>query len=166
MKVPTIREIKELSELKAIENLQKEIWGISDLEVLPGLALIPLVEIGGILLGAFDSGQLIGFVFGFPGIEDGGPMLHSDMLAVKREYRSLGLGYKLKVAQREHALAEGINKITWTFDPLQSLNAHLNFTKLGVIADKYEVNYYGETSSPLHRTGTDRLWVTSRFKIL
>lgn len=155
-----IRPIKELPEMKAVEALQREVWGCNDLEILPSLALIPLLEIGGVLLGAFDSGQLIGFVLGFPGIEEGRPILHSDMLAVKREYRSRGLGYKLKLAQRETALARGIDRITWTFDPLQSLNAHLNFAKLGVIADKYKINYYGETSSPLHRTGTDRLWVT------
>ncbi|MGH9967846.1 MAG: GNAT family N-acetyltransferase [Pyrinomonadaceae bacterium] len=155
-----IREIKECSELKAVEDLQKEIWGCSDREIFPSLALIPLLEIGGVLLGAFDGPDLIGFVLGFPGIEDGRLILHSDMLAVKSAYRSHGVGYRLKVAQRERARAKGIDKITWTFDPLQSLNAHLNFAKLGVIADKYKVNYYGETSSPLHRTGTDRLWVT------
>ncbi len=156
----TIRDIRDLAELKAVEGLQKEVWACSDLEVFPSLALIPLIEVGGVLLGAFASDKLVGFVFGFPGIEDGRPILHSDMLAVKREFRSQALGYKLKLAQRERALAKGINKITWTFDPLQSRNAHLNFAKLGVIADKYKVNYYGETSSPLHRGGTDRLWVS------
>lgn len=155
-----IREIKEPSDLKAVEDLQKDIWGCSDREIFPSLALIPLLEIGAVLLGAFDGPDLIGFVFGFPGIEDSCLILHSDMLGVKSAYRSHGVGYRLKLAQRERALARGINKITWTFDPLQSLNAHLNFVKLGVISDKYKVNYYGETSSPLHRTGTDRLWVT------
>ncbi len=155
-----IREIKEISELKAVEGLQKEIWGCSDLEVLSSLALIPLLEIGGVLFGAFDADQLIGFVLGLPGFADGRLVLHSDMLAVKSEYRSRGLGYKLKLAQRERALAKGIDRITWTFDPLQSRNAHLNFAKLGVIADRYRINYYGETSSFLHQTGTDRLWVT------
>lgn len=155
-----IREIKENSELRAVEDLQKEIWGCSDREILPSLALIPLLEIGGVLLGAFDGDDLIGFVLGFPGRENGHPILHSDMLAVKRAYRSHGLGYKLKLAQRERALAQGVDRITWTFDPLQSRNAHLNFAKLGVIADRYKTNYYGETSSFLHATGTDRLWVT------
>jgi predicted GNAT superfamily acetyltransferase len=155
-----IRDIKEMSELKAVEDLQKEIWGCSDREILPRLALIPLLEIGGVLLGAFDGNDLIGFVLGFPGRENSHPILHSDMLAVKRAYRSHGLGYKLKLAQREWALAQGVDRITWTFDPLQSPNAHLNFAKLGVIADCYKTNYYGETSSFLHGAGTDRLWVT------
>ena len=155
-----IRPIYKLVELKAVEELQREIWGCSDLEVLPSLALIPLLDIGGVLIGAYDGETLIGFVLGFPGFEAGKPILHSDMLAVKPAYRSEGLGCKLKLAQREVALAKGIEKITWTFDPLQSANAHLNFGKLGVIADRYKVNYYGETSSSLHRAGTDRLWVS------
>ncbi len=154
-----IREIKELPELKAIEELQEKIWGCSEREILPSLALIPLLEIGGVLIGAFDRNNLIGFVLGFPGIEDGRPIIHSDMLGVKPEYRSRGLGYVLKQAQRKKALEKGIDTITWTFDPLQSRNAYLNFAKLGVIANRYKVNYYGETSSFLHRTGTDRLWV-------
>lgn len=155
-----IREIKELPELRVVEELQKEIWGCSEREILPSLALIPIIEVGGVLLGAFDENDLVGFVLGFPGIEDGRLILHSDMLAVKPDYRSHGLGYRLKLAQRDKALEKGIERITWTFDPLQSLNAHLNFARLGVISNRYMVNYYGQTSSFLHSTGTDRLWVT------
>ena len=162
-----IREITSLSEMRQVEELQKEVWGIADLEVFPALALIPMREVGAVLIGAFDGEQMIGFVFGFPGQElrhsaggSGRLILHSDMLAVRPECRVHGLGYKLKLAQRERALANGIDTITWTFDPLQSLNAHLNFGKLGVVADHYRINYYGETTSFLHQTGTDRLWVT------
>lgn len=155
-----IRALKTIAELKAVEDLQVEVWGCSEREILPSLTLIPFLDIGGVLLGAFDAQNLVGFVVGFPGFEAGQPILHSDMLAVRAEYRATGLGYRLKLEQRELALAKGIEKITWTFDPLQSANAHLNFGKLGVIADRYKINYYGETSSALHRTGTDRLWVT------
>ena len=82
------------------------------------------------------------------------------MLAVKHAYRNFNLGYKLKLAQREAVLAQNINVITWTFDPLQSLNAYFNFAKLGVIAERYVVNFYGEeATSFLHQTGTDRFWV-------
>jgi predicted GNAT superfamily acetyltransferase len=85
------------------------------------------------------------------------------MLAVREPYRDLDLGYKLKLAQREQALAMGIRQISWTFDPLQSKNAHLNFAKLGVVSDKYKIDFYGpETSSVLHRNSTDRLWVEWR----
>lgn len=155
-----IRPLKTIDELKAVEELQLAVWGCSEREVLPSLALIPLMDIGGVVVGAFEDQKLVGFVVGFPGLQAGTAILHSDMLAVKAEYRSSGLGYKLKLAQRNAALAQGIKRITWTFDPLQSANAYFNFAKLRVIADHYKINYYGESSSPLHRTGTDRLWVT------
>lgn len=155
-----IRDIQTLDEMHEVEALQREIWGVSDLEVYPALALRPQIEVGAILMGAFIEGRMIGFVFGFPGILKGETIIHSDMLGVTKEYRSQSLGYLLKCAQRLAAMERGIKRITWTFDPLQSRNAHLNFGKLGVIADRYLVNYYGETTSFLHRHGTDRLWVT------
>ena len=155
-----IRNIETLDEMREIEALQREIWGVSDLDVLPALALRPQKEVGAILMGAFAEGRMIGFVFGFPGILNGETIIHSDMLGVTSAYRSQSVGYLLKCAQREAALALGVKRITWTFDPLQSRNAHLNFGKLGVVADRYLVNYYGETSSFLHRFGTDRLWVS------
>ena len=159
-KTIVIRDIETLAEMHEVEELQREIWGVSDLDILPALALRPQKEVGAILMGAFAEGRMIGFVFGFPGIFNGETIIHSDMLGVSSAYRSQNLGYLLKCAQRDAALALGVKRITWTFDPLQSRNAHLNFSKLGVIADRYLVNYYGETSSFLHRSGTDRLWVT------
>ena len=158
--VIAIRDIQTVQELLQVEQLQKEVWGVADREVLPALAMIPMREVGGVLLGAFENGKLIGFSFAFPGFEEGKPILHSDMLAVLPSYRSLGLGLQLKLAQREQALEKNVDTITWTFDPLQSLNANLNFGKLGVVSDRYFVNYYGATTSFLHSTGTDRLWVT------
>ena len=159
-KTIVIRDIETLDEMHEVEQLQREIWGVSDLDVLPALALRPQKEVGAILMGAFAEGRMVGFVFGFPGILNGETIIHSDMLGVTSEYRSQNLGYLLKLAQRDAALELGVKRITWTFDPLQSRNAHLNFNKLGVIADRYLINYYGETSSFLHRSGTDRLWVT------
>lgn len=159
-KTIVIRDIETLDEMHEVESLQREIWGLSDLDVLPALALRPQKELGAILIGAFANGRMVGFVFGFPGILNGETIIHSDMLGVSNEYRSQNVGYLLKLAQRSAALALGVRRITWTFDPLQSRNAHLNFSKLGVIADRYLINYYGETSSFLHRAGTDRLWVS------
>ena len=155
-----IRNIESLAEMREVERLQREIWGVDDLEVYPALALKPQTEVGGILMGAFDGERMVGFVFGFPGILDGETIIHSDMLGISEGYRSHNLGYLLKLAQREAAIARGVKRITWTFDPLQSRNAYFNFNKLGVIADRYYVDYYGVTSSFLHRSGTDRLWVT------
>lgn len=155
-----IREIQTFAELRAVEELQKEVWGVPDLDVVPLTHLIAAKAAGGVLLGAFDRETLVGFVYGFVAQEDGEIAHHSHMLAVKTAYRNFNLGYKLKLAQREAVLAQGIKLITWTFDPLQSLNAHFNFTKLGVISDRYVVNFYGEeAASFLHQTGTDRFWV-------
>jgi chorismate synthase len=155
-----IRDIEGLAEMREVEQLQRDIWGVTDLDVYPTLALKPQKEVGAILIGAFAEGRMVGFVFGFPGILDGEMIIHSDMLGILPAYRSHNLGYLLKCAQREAAIALGVKRITWTFDPLQSRNARLNFGKLGVIADRYYVDYYGTTSSFLHRFGTDRLWVT------
>lgn len=155
-----IRDIETLDEMHEVEQLQREIWGVEDLEIYPALALKPQKEVGATLIGAFAEGRMVGFVFGFPGILDGETIIHSDMLGISPAYRSNNLGYLLKCAQRDAALALGIKRITWTFDPLQSRNAHFNFSKLGVIADRYYIDYYGVTSSFLHRYGTDRLWVT------
>jgi chorismate synthase len=155
-----IRNIEGLAEMREVEQLQREIWGVEDLDVYPTLALKPQKEVGAILIGAFAEGRMVGFVFGFPGILNGEMIIHSDMLGILPAYRSHNLGYLLKCAQREAAIALGVKRITWTFDPLQSRNARLNFGKLGVIADRYYVDYYGTTSSFLHRFGTDRLWVT------
>lgn len=156
----SIRQIETFAELRAVEELQKDVWGIPDIDVVPLTQLIAAKAAGGVLLGAFDGDTLVGFVYGFVAEEDGEMAHHSHMLAVKHAYRNFNLGYKLKLAQREEVLAQGINLITWTFDPLQSLNAYFNFTKLGVICDRYMINFYGEeASSFLHQSGTDRFWV-------
>src|SRR5215218_8985687 len=131
----TIRVINELAEMRAVEELQREIWGIPDLDVVPLTHLVAVREAGGVLIGAFDGETLVGFVYGFTSFERGQLAHHSHMLAVKADYRNLDLGRRLKLAQREHVMAQGIGSISWTFDPLQSLNAYFNFSKLGVLAD-------------------------------
>ncbi|HEY0004854.1 MAG TPA: GNAT family N-acetyltransferase [Pyrinomonadaceae bacterium] len=156
-----IRDIELVQEMRAVERLQKEVWGCDELEVLPLTFMRASREVGAILVGAFAEDELVGFAYGFVGLEDGRLVVHSDMLAVKPEYRGCGLGIRLKLAQRERAIALGIESMTWTFDPLQSRNAHLNFARLGVVSHRYEIDFYGaQTSSFLHRNiGTDRLWV-------
>jgi len=157
----TIRPIDDVAKMRAVEDLQKEVWGIPDIEVVPVTQLVAAKEAGGTLIGAYDADVLVGFVYGFPSFEYGQAAHHSHMLAVKTAYRNLDLGRRLKLAQREHVIAQGIAVMTWTFDPLQSLNAHFNFSKLGVVADRYLVDFYGaEAASFLHQTGTDRLWVS------
>lgn len=147
--------------MRVVEDLQKEVWGVCDRDIVPLTQLVAARHAGGQLIGARDGQTLIGFVYGIVGLEHGRLTHHSHMLAVKPAYRNSDVGYKLKLAQRERVLAQGITRITWTFDPLQSVNAHFNFCKLGVVSDTYKIDFYGpETSSVLHRLGTDRLWVT------
>ncbi len=169
--VIAIRDLHSFDDLKQVEDLEREVWGLSDADATPLTLAIATREAGSIWLGAFEGEKLAGFAFGFLGVEHSRLIVHSHMLAVREPYRNSRLGFKLKLAQRDRALAIAINdpygnpvrikEMTWTFDPLQSKNAHLNFSRLGVVSDSYKVNFYGpETSSVLHRNGTDRLWVT------
>lgn len=176
----TIRDLNGFDDLKQVEAVEREVWGVSDRDTVPLTLAVATHAAGGIWIGAFDGAKLVGFTFGFLATEHARLNVHSHQLAVLAPYRDLDLGYKLKLAQRERVLAMRIEtasayeprnptapaaglriaEITWTFDPLQSKNAHFNFAKLGVISDRYKVNFYGpETSSVLHRNGTDRLWV-------
>jgi len=156
----SIRDLKSIDDLDHLKAVEKEVWGMADEDALPLTLAIALKAAGNIFVGAFDKDKLVGFAFGFLGREHGQTTIHSHMLAVLDAYRHLDLGSRLKQAQRERALAMGVHEMTWTFDPLQSRNAHFNFSKLGVVSDTYKVDFYGpETSSMLHRNGTDRLWV-------
>jgi len=154
-----IRDLTSAEDLRAIEQLQRIVWGMSDLDILPATMLVAAIEVGAVLVGAFVEDYLAGFAFAFPGLDHGQLTLHSDMLGIDPAYRNLDLGYRLKLAQRDRALSNDITQITWTFDPLQSLNAYFNLAKLGVVSDTYKIDFYGETSSFLHQLGTDRLWV-------
>jgi predicted GNAT superfamily acetyltransferase len=155
-----IRDLQSIEDLEQAETVEREVWGLVDRDVMPLALMIATKEAGSVWVGAFDGPKLAGFAFGFLGMEAGHVTLHSHMLAVREPYRDLDLGYKLKLAQRDRTLAMRVSEMTWTFDPLQSRNAHLNFDKLGVVSDIYKIDFYGpETSSVLHQNGTDRLWV-------
>jgi predicted GNAT superfamily acetyltransferase len=154
-----IRAITTLNECRQVVALEKLVWGYADAEdVVPSPVLIVSIKRGGILLGAFDDhGEMKGFVYSIPGLKDGRPTQWSHMLGVTPDARAGGIGAQLKLAQRQAALDMGVDLIEWTYDPLQAMNAHLNFAKLGVVVEEYEENIYGESSSPLHRgTPTDR----------
>lgn len=155
----TIRPLTTLEDCRKVAELEKHVWGYTDAEdVVPPPVLIVSIKRGGILLGAFDEhDEMVGFVYSIPGFKDGRPMQWSHMLGVVASHRSSGLGARLKLAQREAALAMGIDLIEWTYDPMQAMNAHLNFARLGVVVEEYEENIYGTSSSPLHAgTPTDR----------
>lgn len=155
----TIRPLTTLDECRQVVALEKQIWAYTDAEdVVPAPVLIVSIKRGGVLLGAFDEyGTMAGFVYSIPGLKAGRPMQWSHMLGVVADAQSAGLGRRLKLAQRDASLAMGIDLVEWTYDPLQALNAHLNFAKLGVVVEEYEENIYGTSSSPLHRgSPTDR----------
>src|SRR5258708_5896393 len=161
----TIRDFKSIDDFSQLKPVEKEVWGMADEETVPLTVEIAWKGVGNIFVGAFDKekdkdkDKLVGFAFGFLGREHGVTTIHSHMLAVLDSYRHLDLGSRLKQAQRERAMDMGVREMTWTYDPLQSRNAHFNFSKLGVVSDTYKVDFYGpETSSMLHRNGTDRLW--------
>jgi predicted GNAT superfamily acetyltransferase len=163
----TIRRCEALKEMQACFALQKEVWEFSDADLVPVRLFVVANKIGGHVIGAFDDKELVGFALAIPGNRHGHAYLHSQMLAVRQAYRNGGLGRRLKLYQRDDALARGFELMEWTFDPLEIKNAYLNIKKLGAIARRYNVNQYGITTSPLQGgLPTDRLvaewWMKSR----
>jgi predicted GNAT superfamily acetyltransferase len=154
-----IRDLTTIEDFQHVVGLEKAIWGYTDqgdLVTVP--VFIFTVHRGAVLVGAEDpSGRMVGFAYAIVGMKGGRPMLWSHMTGVLPECRG-GLGYRLKLEQRARALAQGYDLIEWTFDPLQAMNAHFNFAKLGGVVEEYAVNFYGESTSVLHRgTPTDRV---------
>jgi predicted GNAT superfamily acetyltransferase len=155
----SIRPLSTYEEFKQVLELERAVWGFSDpFDMVPPVVFTITVKRGAILLGAFDEhDRMIGFSYALVGMKAGKVLQWSHMTGVLPEYRG-GLGHRLKLAQRERALALGYDLIEWTYDPLQAMNAHLNVTKLGCVAEEYHRNVYGESTSELHRgTPTDRL---------
>jgi predicted GNAT superfamily acetyltransferase len=146
-----IRQLFHIVEFEDVLALQKTIWSFADVELLPLRFLVVVAKVGGHVFGAYDGPRMIGFCFAIPGIKpDGRPFLHSHMLGVLPEYRNSRIGRRLKLRQRDEALARGIVLMEWTFDPLELKNAFLNIEKLGAIVRRYNPNQYGTTTSPLH----------------
>lgn len=153
----TFRDLATVDEFAAVVDLERAIWGPDYRDVVPVPMFVVSAKRGGILIGAFDEGRLIGFVYSLPGVRDGRPTQWSHMLGIAPEHRQMGLGRHLKLLQRDRALALGVDLIEWTFDPMQAANAHLNFARLGAIVREYGVNVYGDSTSVLHRgSPTDR----------
>jgi predicted GNAT superfamily acetyltransferase len=154
--------IQSLTTLEHFERcvvIQLEVWGYSDGDVIPRRVFVVAQRIGGQAIGAFDGDTLVGFAMSLPGYRDGKPYLHSHMLAVLPQYRNFGIGRRLKLAQRDDALARGFDLMEWTFDPLEIRNAHLNIARLGAIVRRYQPDFYGPSSSPLQGgLPTDRLY--------
>jgi len=153
----TYRDLTTLDDFSAVVDLERRIWGPGYDDVVPQPILTVSVHRGGILIGAFAGDRMIGFVYSLPGLKHRKPTQWSHMLGVVDEFRQAGIGYQLKLLQRDRALAMGVDLIEWTYDPLQAANAHLNFARLGVVVEEYLENVYGDSKSPLHQGNpTDR----------
>lgn len=165
----TIRPIESFGEIEQCIALQRTTWGMADVDITPGRLFVIARHASAPPLGAFDErGRLVGFVHTLYGRFGGTLCYFSHMLAVEESLRNTGIGYRLKLAQRQQALADGVPLVVWTFDPLQSRNAYFNLMKLGAVARRYVDNYYGEQHSTVFDSGigSDRLfaewWVGSR----
>jgi predicted GNAT superfamily acetyltransferase len=154
-----IRPCQGFEEIEACVQMQADVWGYSDWDVIPRRVFVVSQQIGGQVFGAFDGPTMVGFAMALPGVFQGRPYLHSHMLAVNPDYRNQGIGRRLKIFQRGEALARGINHMEWTFDPLEIKNSYLNVSRLGAVVRRYAANFYGVSSSRLHgQVPTDRLY--------
>jgi predicted GNAT superfamily acetyltransferase len=171
-----IRPVTDVADARKLEDIQRETWDMSDLEILPGRFLHALHFNGACLLGAYDGADLVGFVFGLLGtveslteridqIAAARLQMYSTIMGVLPEYQGAGIGQRLKIAQREFALRIGVRLITWTYDPLEGRNGHMNIRKLGVVCHQYERDFHGEIGGINAGMPTDRFyvewWVTS-----
>jgi predicted GNAT superfamily acetyltransferase len=155
----SLRILETPPEMEAVEELERRIWPGSETDVIPSHLLLAAAHAGGLVIGAYEmageASQLVGFVFGFPGLyytPDGPRIKHcSHQLGVLPEFRSSGIGFRLKRAQWQMVRHQGIDRITWTFDPLLSRNAHLNVTKLGTVCNTYLRNFYGEMRDDMNQ---------------
>jgi predicted GNAT superfamily acetyltransferase len=149
-----LRVVENAAEMAAVEELQRLVWPASETDVVPAHLLLSGVHNGGVLIGGYIDQRLIGFVFGFPGLyftPDGPrPKHYSHMLAVHPDFRNQGLGFVLKRAQWQMVRHQGIDRITWTYDPLLSTNARLNIAKLGAVCNTYLKEFYGEMKDGLN----------------
>ena len=163
-----IRPLIAIKEFEACVAIQREVWGHQDLDITPVHQFCVSVHTGAILLGALVDGRVAGYVYSFPADFGQGRTQHSHHLAVLPVYQGLGLGKKLKWAQRDEALKRGIELLTWTYDPMKARNANLNLHTLGAVGSTYLRNFYGETPTLRLDDGvpTDRLLLEWRIKTL
>jgi predicted GNAT superfamily acetyltransferase len=154
----TYKRIEDLEDINEVVSLQADIWGKDT--VTPLHQLIASVHHGGILIGAFAENRLVGFCYGFTGFTNGEIYLVSHMAAVLPEFQNAGVGYQLKIKQREWAIAYGYPKIVWTYDPLEVRNGYFNLCKLGAYSKTYIPSYYGEMEDKLNKgLPADRLLI-------
>jgi predicted GNAT superfamily acetyltransferase len=171
MSEPLIRILDTPEEMTLVEELQRAVWPGSEIDIVPAHVFIAAVHNGGLVIGAFVNDQLVGFVFGFPGLDttpDGPRPKHcSHMLGIRPGYRDAGLGFVLKRAQWQMVRHQSLDHITWTYDPLLSRNARLNIAKLGAVCNTYRRSEYGDMRDGLNAgLPSDRFqvdwWINTR----
>lgn len=171
MPATVIKILESPEEMSSVEDLQRIVWPGSETDIVPAHVFITAIHNGGLVIGAFDHSQIIGFVFGFPGLEstpDGPRPKHcSHMMGIHPNYRDSGVGFALKRAQWQMVRHQGLDHITWTYDPLLSRNARLNITKLGAVCNTYRRSEYGDMRDGLNAgLPSDRFqvdwWINTR----
>lgn len=159
----TVRECTTIEEFDGCVHLQREAFGLPDLEISPRRHLIVSRSAGGWTLAAFAAQRMVGFVHHLAAVRADNEIFgYSHVMAVARDYQNKGVGARLKWAQRERALSEGRRLIKWTWDPMMARNAHFNLNRLGAIVDRYVDNFYGMDYNPDRAIGlpSDRLSAT------
>ena len=162
-----IRKLATPQEYLDAEEVQRIVWHFPDREIIPLNELVVMQKNGGHVFGAFEKGKMISFCFGVPGYKKGTIYHYSRMLGVMPGHQDSGLGYTMKLKQRDYVLEQGIDLVVWTFDPLQSRNAYLNIEKLGCVIREYSVNIYPGSGSQFNAgLESDRFspdwWIASR----
>ncbi|MGD2155286.1 MAG: GNAT family N-acetyltransferase [Anaerolineales bacterium] len=166
-----IKILDNPDDIGEIEDLQRLVWPGSDIDVVPAHVIITLAHNGGIVIGAYAGDRLIGFVYGFLGFsttQEGHQLKHcSHQLGVHPDYRGQGIGFAIKRAQWQMVRSQGLDLITWTYDPLLSGNAYLNIAKLGAVCNSYLKEWYGQMRDGLNiGLPSDRfqvnMWVNSK----
>ena len=165
-----IRPVETVADLRKLESLQITIWNMSEMEVVPARTMHAISYNGGLLLGAYDGDEVVGFIFAVIGTVQGLEQrvdqvaaarlqLYSTIMGVLPAYQGQGIGYRLKLAQREFALRNGLRLVTWTYDPLESRNAWLNIGKLGAVCHQYLRDFHGKQGGINAGLSTDRFYV-------
>lgn len=160
-----IRLFNDRTDFEKMQQLERDTW---NMEPIPIHQTLTAHKNGGLLVGAFQEERLIGFSYSFAGFSNGSSYLCSHMLGIHPDYQKQGIGEALKNAQKQEASRLGYEQVTWTFDPLESVNAYLNLTKLKAVCSTYEVNCYGKMEDGLNAgLPTDRLkvdwWIQSDY---
>lgn len=156
-----IRECVTLEQLAECVELQREVFALPDVELSPVRHFVVTKNAGGFTLGAYDGDRLAGFVLSVPAFLRGEHAFYSHMTGVRPEYQSHGIGAKLKWAQRNRALGEGVKYIKWTFEPIKARNAQFNLEKLGATVNEFAINFYGTDYGTAPETAGKKIGLVS-----